>query len=152
MKKLELKHIAPYLPYSLKGCEYVFKESPKHTRIYQLNSVNTQENETFIWDEINGKSCRIDCKPILIPLVDLLNDEDTIQEIYNTSWIAGQHGFVRSKEVIAIISHEDGSNLNIWLNKPHCNMEWVNEILYKYHYDLKGLIEKGLAIDKNTLE
>lgn len=143
--KLELKHLAPYLPYKLKFQHPVLIWSgnppePSHDEIGE--SEMTCENLLSVID---------DGLPILKSLSDLLMDDDTILEIFNESWIAGQHDIVKKDDVISIIPHEDDHNLNIFLRKPHCNLEWINDILYKYHYDLKGLINKGLAVDYNSL-
>ena len=139
MQKLELKHLASYLPH---GVKTYHKDSNK--KIQDLTPFECSKGMIELKNEQGTKL-------ILRPLSDLLQDDDTILEIYNNSWIAGQYDIVKTNDVIAIISHEDGSNLNIFLSKPHCNMEWINEILYSKHYDLKSLIEKGLAIDINTL-
>jgi len=60
--KLELKCLAAYLPYGLKGAEY------NGAYLYELQSVSF-EGAGFRLPE------RIDCKPILRPLSDLTKEE-----------------------------------------------------------------------------
>ena len=34
----------------------------------------------------------------------------------------------------------------------HKNMAWINKYLYSKHFDIYGLIDSGLAIDKRTIK
>ena len=135
--KLELKHLAPYSLHRLKGCEHVFTQSPKDTRIFELTAIHPKEKEEFIWDEVNGKASRIDCKPILRPLSDfkgmIVRDIKIELELSHN-------------QVMEFFGFMDGEikldNITLGLYNAMC----------KKYIDFNGLIEKGLAIDINTLK
>ena len=110
--KLELKHLAPYLPYKLKVADSIMMK-PKVMNTGQGSSSNWVGIKTVINYRDNN---RFFYKPILRPLYELDIDNET-----NTpSYIQG------------------------------CTYSYVNYLLSE-HYDIFGLIERGLAIDINTL-
>ena len=139
METLELKHLAPYLPY---GLNVMIWNGDAKPYIREMTELKTYTRYVF---------ASVNSKPLLKPLSDLMEDEETISTIINESWIAGEYRIIIS-EVRISIEDEDNDVLSIWLQKPHCNMEWVNDILYANHYDLKFLIEQGLALDLKTIE
>ena len=111
--KLELKHLAPYLPYRLK-IQYKFDgfeicispmvasmTSNSFAKEIPINTV-LSDNKSF--------------KPILRPLSDLNDEENNTPE-----YLQG------------------------------CCYSYVTYLISQ-HYDVFGLIEKGLAIDINTLD
>ena len=110
---LELKHLAPYLPYELKIW-------------YKLIVVDMQELSINNIDKVLEDSKHF--KPILRPLSDLTKDDlDTLQctELYNQ------------------INDADFC--------IHLLPYQIAMYLIENHFDVFGLIEKGLAIDINTL-
>lgn len=138
MKKLELKHLAAYLPYGLKVQFTPFK-----------NQILDFENIKFVLVSEY-------CKPILRPLSDLTNqidwkgqrfypierllsaDEDDLNEFYltgnlNPHWESFMK-ITNSRHLIRGIDY------------------WMIEGMFEWHFDVFGLIEKGLAIDINTLK
>ena len=124
MEKLELKHLAPYLPYGLKI------QGQTHGEIVELScvtetSVNIKDRNFAygMWSDI------FDIKPILRPLSDLKVRKDTY----------GEYNWEYPLEFKQDIKHGQASY--------DC---MVN--LFKEHIDVFGLIEKGLAIDINTLK
>lgn len=120
--KLELKHLAPYLPYGLK-VKYVGKhkyaELITGRSIYNIDGWNGSMLTTLGY-QISFN----DYKPILRPLSDLKYKElgyDSIEfAIYN----------IKNKYAN-------------YINYEYC---------FEWHFDVFGLIEKGLAIDINTLD
>ena len=112
--KLELKHLAPYLPYRISVKWFRPDDNSFHTSDLTISDYNFLTSKMM--------------KPILRPLSDLTKDE--------------------FKEL--------GLNMD-W----HCLDDWIKEqylmtvkeysYLLKKHFDVFGLIEKGLAIDINTL-
>jgi hypothetical protein len=104
--KLELKHLAPYLPYGLSILD------------------GWGDVRTLDYSYLNN----IHCKPILRPLSDLMSGEF-------------MDNIISQKERIEIKK----------LNTCH----WLSynsfQYLLKHHFDVFGLIEKGIAIDINTL-
>jgi hypothetical protein len=110
--KLELKHLAPYLPYELK---YFFKGSVQEVRTLEPEDLGEVMLEWFNQSK----------KPILRPLSDLTED-------YANFWNYSFRDFkwaIINKEVSVLCWHD----------------------LLSKHYDVFGLIEKGLAIDKKTI-
>jgi len=137
--KLELKHLAPYLPYGLKMNRNVF--------IGELITLKNDKDsiaETFefqvtcsIWWE-NTNDCN-HYKPILRPLSDLTKE---ITHNGETFVPIEEYHYLRFEE---ISNYKSGG---IWLN--HIHFREYN-VLIELHFDVFGLIEKGLAIDINTL-
>ena len=125
--KLELRHLAPYLPYALKILN-------PYGDIVELISLS--KNGSY-WDgEITP--CGFDkFKPILRPLSDLSRDEFHIE-------ILEKYGDMQISHVGTFFFALDG-----WTN--FSELQEVLNVLYNNHFDVFGLIPKGLAIDINTL-
>ena len=105
--KLELKHIAPYLPYG----------------VHLMNSYGNWHNTTL--HKSIGVYEMLEMKPILRPMSDLVNNE--FEEDLG-KWI-GEY-----QEL-----HVDDIDYGIIKN------------YFKHHFDVFGLIEKGLAISYNDI-
>jgi hypothetical protein len=125
--KLELKHLAPYLPYKV-------EIQDKHGYIWRLDADTIMG--TILWKH----------KPILRPLSDLtkpiiINGTRHLhmQEIMT---LFEKHSAVLAKGckdmpdlIPALLSSND-----------------IFQKLLQYHFDVFNLIEKGLAIDYNTIK
>ena len=148
--KLELKHIAPYLPYKLMFLEVRRGMFSNSEDIAEQSPMNVGNINSLL----NGKVYRvISRKPILRPLSDLtdeiliiiFNDVDldvvrmrfgiTINYKLMSDWF---------KEHISLRDYNDerGLTMSAWM---------YNELLER-HFDVFGLIENNLAIDINTLK
>jgi len=155
MKKLELKHLAPYLPHKLRcqamgefveGTEFDDEPSPK---ILTVTGFFTDSNEeTFIeaLDKDKDKHeifFRTDFFPILRPLSDL--DEEVK---------------INGEKFIPINSIENyygrdylWSIRNNWGEFHYPSLKYASlSKLFEWHFDVFGLIEKGLAIDINSIQ
>ena len=146
--KLELKHLAPYLPYGLKIEHPTFQSGKR--KISELTSIksNSVETEHRVYCQIAN------CKPILRPLSDI--DKELSFD--------GKFGFIPSKRL-----SDEYLNFSYWgentigkgiLNEKHkmINLCFIaNEIvgecplaiyeqLLEWHFDVFGLIPAGLAI------
>ena len=130
--KIELKHLAPYLPYGLKGKE--FAESEK---MYELTIIQTNAKYKFIWNLVDNHlaNSRIDCKPILRPLSDL----NTFKPKSLLGRTTFEWSYYETKEHLITSIKTQKVNHNIW------------QFLLEHHFDVFGLIEKGLAIDINKI-
>lgn len=146
MVKLELKHLSPYLPYRLKiQHKTIFQESGYESvdTLTSYNIPNVIESDKR--------------KPILRPLSDLSRvgcKETTINEhTINTLLGYGDIEFSHFKGDLDFI-HEGNSSQRYDSSKTISfkTFETVRAELLKGHFDVFGLIEKGLAIDINTLE
>jgi len=133
--KLELKHLAGYLPYGLKGIsteENLGIETVKGLNYYgKHNTVNVVTDV----DDID----LILFKPILRPLSDLTKEIEVNGEKFVPSQ---EYNYLRFEEISTF--------------KGRCNaMKFIQarelELLYEMHFDIYGLIP-DLAIDINTLE
>ena len=116
MKTLELKHLAPYLPYGLK----IMVDRDKANIAY----LSTKRIAFCLVggygevEKIQWKYAHKSIKPILRPLSDLDLPED--------------------------------NEFNTPENLQGCTFGYVTGLISE-HYDVFGLIEKGLAIDINTI-
>jgi len=122
--KLESKHLAPYLPYGLKVLLVNHKSLDGKEHIFNMNSINV--------DVIKG-TIR---KPILRPLSDLAGE---IERLKKLSSFSIDEGWI--EDCISKISPAD------ILDFPF----GIVQFLFENHFDVFGLIEKGLAININDL-
>jgi hypothetical protein len=129
--KLELKHVAPYLPYGLK----YKSEHIEGSRIYTMLGLNEKYNRLdsdcdYGWIYIKG------IKPILRPLSDLTKEIEHNEERFvpfeRIGWGNGTH-------VIPLILEG-----RIDVKEYYLLLEW--------HFDVSNLIGKKLAFDINTLK
>jgi len=120
--KLELKHIAPYLPYGLK---YVPKHNEDDIQLLSIGMLHPQNIESV--------------KPILRPLSDLT---EVIEH-------EGKE-FVPLRVLWKEKYPHDG--LNKSYSKTKCDVEEMPYSfllrLFEWHFDVFGLIPEGLAIEK----
>ena len=136
--KLELKHLAPYLPYGLKGKWGV--------HIFEICGASFNKKISIRVKHYNQtQAYGSGVIPILRPLSDLTKEIE----------INGKK-FIPYDKLKTVISKKQWVKICETINEPEyikiCDMPhwWVN-LLYTWHFDVFGLIEKGLAIDINTL-
>lgn len=138
--KLELKHLAPYLPYGLKMKLLNFPFDG-HIRILELDC-----GHDFHFYLQNNY-----VRPFLRPLSDLTKEIEVNGERFVPI------------EKLEIDSHSVSfhSNINMIKVFPDDSCEWFYPIdvyeniiqkLAEWHFDFQGLIEAGLAIDLNTVK
>ena len=175
MEKLKLEHVTPYLPYGLK-CQYIgivnsenynklvsgkdvdyfaLKNSVYGDKIAEIKELKIFKKywkvyigiyRTGLKGFVNG----YDFKPILRPLSDLTNpclvDGIIPLDVFDKT---GNDKFeYEDLRVFAILrSISDGVVDHGVDILPY----YVIERLFQWHFDVFGLIEKGLAIDINTL-
>lgn len=148
--ELELKHLAPYLPYELK-CLTINAGLGEKTR---ATMVGIQRQMLYLKTDVatitRGFS---EAKPILRPLSDLTKEIEQISIDYNKQFNVPAMRWGSIYIDLKTIASEDKDitkTLKYFLIE---NMSyWVMQELLKKHFDVFGLIEKGLAIDINTLE
>lgn len=155
---LELKHLAPYLPYGLKIFE------PVQSKLLALNLTTSYNTSTiglpFLFEDGNYKHGY--GLPALHPLSDLTKEIEVNGERFvpykelekelllegvvrfgvepHNKWV----GFCIGNNCILPIHDDDGEVLS------ECSLGIV-EKLFEWHFDVFGLIKNGLAIDINTL-
>jgi len=131
--KLEIKHLSPYLPYGLKIANKSIKKSEGILSVYimEINNDNDKgiENVLFGANQI----------PILRPLSDLTKEEK--KEMHSR-----HPNLPNYQEFYEEFVNEKGLNLSETI------IEYAAmEFLIENHFDVFGLIEKGLAININEL-
>ena len=127
--KLELKHLAPYLPYGLKIINVsLFQNNFKK---YISNLVLIPSNIEIGLKDVDG----ISNKPILRPLCDF-NDIDKIKDFSGFNWCDMYDEFFS-------VWFDDICNIEKLILQ--CPYEIMQYFLAK-HYDVFDLITQGLAV------
>ena len=134
-KSLLLKDLSARLPYGLKvKCE---KYSFPVTILYGGNIDEVKFIETGGIENIYA------IKPYLFPLSSMTKEQKKeISKRYNLHTYYGLY--------IEITNHSEG----YWDDDNSCNLQdylWLVDWFNKNHFDYRGLIEKGLAIDATGL-
>lgn len=128
--KLELKHVAGYLPYVLKG---VSKEENLGFEEVKGFSIYGKHNTVCLITNIDDIDLEL-FQPILRPLSDLTKEIEEDVVVYNKLSRRSQSDFAYEEPSVLKWAYDD------------------IQILLEHHFDIHGLIESGLAIDINTLQ
>ena len=152
IKIIELKNLAPYLPYGLKGiCTEEF------TGIETVYGISYYKDSSDIYLITSFDDLDIEYfKPILRPLSDLTKEINYGLSTYAFTYLFEigdcdgcvfefEHGNIKTIKALENISKYNSYNDINYLPNAVVNM------MYEHHFDVFGLIEKGLAIDINTL-
>ena len=131
--KLELKHLAGYLPYGLKVINIEMHENGFKSKHSIKKLVLIPSNLEIGLKDVDG----IKEKPILCPLSDLTKEI----EVNGDKFVP----------IDKIAIYGDENNYLIEQIKFGLVEVIIWQMLLEWHFDIYGLIEKGLAIDKNTL-
>ncbi|CAL67435.1 hypothetical protein [Christiangramia forsetii] len=170
MEKLELKHLAPYLPYGLKikGLTKIYPD-PIITGI-----LGSCDRVYWNYHGASGVWKLEDTKLILRPLSDLTKDikhnnnkflpivelskiefDDEVDIDFSSDF--HENDYLLELEYVptwfALRFHKKDKNFSRWDDGEGisaCKHELLFK-LFEWHFDVFGLIEKGLAIDKNKL-
>jgi len=148
--KLELKHLAPYLPYGLKVGQPRCGKTEAYLMYGFKYSNYANEWIVNIDDSAHGdyqSSYLKGIKPILRPLSDLVKEIE-----HNGERFVPRNNDLLGKYEICTYPNFNffdsfGSNENIE-ELPF----YVIEKLFEWNFDVFNLIEEGLAIDINTLK
>lgn len=132
--KLEPKHLMPYLLFNLKILDI------KGNRKYELIPYKRpyeRLDKKILLSEVFGYEHEA-YKPILRPLSDLTKDEGFYEQFYNA--------FKDDDEHLDYVCEFKGD-----LTQTVTSWRCIS-FLVSAHFDVFGLIEKGLAININTLK
>ena len=141
-KDLLFKDLCARLPYNV-ICQVEFKENGKYnSKVMLLSGIFSDE---AYFTTKGGSIYSNEYKPYLFPLSSMTDEQaKEIQEI------------IGNPNYACIIRKTDG--LELWLNfidtDPTIWLDTIFEVqdyLNKNHFDYRGLIEKGLAIDVTGL-
>ena len=135
-KELLLRDLCNRLPYNVM-CQVEFKEDGKYnSKVMLLSGIFTDE---AYFTTKGGSVYSNEYKPYLFPLSSMTSEQlFEVQEIMGKNEIEIEDGFFN------II---DSSRNTITYLEILAVLEWF----YKNHFDINGLIEKGLAIDATGL-
>ena len=146
--KLELKHLAVYLPYGLKGVatkEYMGIETMRGLTIDEI----TTDVDSIDFDDWN---------PILRPLSDLSKEIEVNGERFvPIDIICEDYGCIEASATMDDfgtynIYDEDEKQIDIIMpDNIHLTSYGVVEKLFEWKFDVYNLIQNGLAIDINKL-
>lgn len=164
--KLELKHLAPYLPYDLKiECHSEEEIQLKGSYVSVMKLLHADGI-----DDNYGNNWNLDIKPILRPLSDLTKEIEVngekflpiieLAKLFHTNKSALTH-FTNIVDAgfygISVNCHIENDDSRFTYYQLR-NSEFVlsntyEEIqkLFEWHFDVFGLIKQNLAIDVNTL-
>lgn len=144
-KKLTLREIAPYLPYGLKSADNSVKAyGLKKPLISNIDTINVMKF-------IDGGT---EAKPILRPLSDLTKDIEhngikinPYSDIYNIQRDVEIYRPLNLDHPIELLVNTEDYSQEVDLYDGYL----IIQKLLEWQFDIFGLIEKGLAIDINTL-
>lgn len=140
MEKLELKHLASYLPYEL-----IVKSI--RDKMYILDIYSNMRGSGMEKREISSVLSE-EMKPLLRPLSDLSNSVYYEKFSMNRKLI-DDHIIIKR---LSTIDFEEKNNLITYYHLSFLENYEIIECLFELHFDIFGLIEKGLAIDINTIK
>ena len=148
MKQLELKHIAPYLPYNLK-CKYPYGNKEGLVRNVFNLSLDSDDVKISV-DFMDGEHVWMFI-PLLRPMSDLFENIVHNEEIvcvakviknldYSIEWWNESRTALHYPETGEFCITSSDYELD------YKSLDYsIIETLFKYHFDVFGLIEKGLA-------
>lgn len=151
--KLELKHLAPYLPYGLK----IQWDDTKDIYGISFGETNYNDNlyslETLVFT-MEGKDV-LGWKPILRPLSDLTKEiEHDGEKFVPVDWI--EMNLRKGIDIYKPLNPEFPIEITITTNDYSHEVELydgylIMQKLISWHFDVFNLIDQGLAIDINSL-
>lgn len=155
MEKLELKHLSGYLPYALK---VLSRET-----IFEMDVYSNMRGSGIKKIEIHSVISN-QMKPILRPISDLTKEIEVNGEkfvpIYRINYIPYKSNFIHppkqgicDRDIDETLCFAAGGSWEGGVEEGIDTFQFLTlyNKLYEWHFDVFGLIEKGLAIDINTL-
>ena len=140
METLEIKHLAAYLPYKIKI--RVFRENES---LFIEDVEITGEVIDYIFE--TKEYSKYKYKPILRPLSDLTKEI----EVYGKRFVPANTEMLCNFQITNYkgFCFFDGFGSNVNIDEmPY----YTIEKLLSWHFDIFGLIDKGLAVNINELE
>ena len=134
MEKLTIKELAPYLPYEL---QWVFEGSDDVHEVVGLDITDFGVHIISPYGD-SGRCSIKEGKPLLIPLSQLTEEIEHNGERFVSMEALSE--WTMSKEEFEYI-------VDWLLNKGVDNIPyWVVEKLHEWHFDVFGLIDRGIAL------
>ncbi|NII81730.1 MULTISPECIES: hypothetical protein [unclassified Pedobacter] len=133
METLTLAHLAPYMPYEL-------QVHSANTRLYSSSNIWTLEGivrGNVYLSELTYPADIFAVKPILRPMFTISDHPLADELVTDNEWLTG---VTKESEIDQLA----GVNLDGFLDFNFSYHAWQK--LFEHHFDVFGLIEKGLAI------
>jgi hypothetical protein len=131
--ELELKHIAPYLPYGLKwtlqGLNEFAMSGVTHETLF------TESGAVLTWPK------HPDLPRALFPLLRPLSSLTKVIEVDGKKFVP-----INNLTLSKADSFSDFLDLSKGIKDVMSFRYWVVEKLFEWHFDVFGLIEEGLAV------
>jgi DNA phosphorothioation-dependent restriction protein DptG len=144
--ELEPKHLAPYFAHELKCMvEYEVNDNQIVNLLAMSNGMISVSKKSFPYSE-NLQLC--DIKPILRPLSDLTKViEVNGEKFIPWEWFNENPSENHCEVYEEWFEHIEDNNWASWVSAPY----ELTQKMIEWHFDVFGLIEKGLAININDL-
>lgn len=152
MEKLEIKHLAPYLPYGLKVLIY-------NEDLVKILGVDFSTNLHVVLGKKENDIGRFhysltDIKPILRLFSDLTKKIEIESKNFVPIEILKKEYFVKEIDFFDVFNRNE-NEIGIYMKSIDYTIKptpyLVYQKLFEWHFDVFGLIEKGLAVDINTI-
>jgi len=138
--KLELKHLAPYLPYNVVVCVNDFKV----VNVKPIHKLHTNEGVGNINHILTSDRYRLSLRPLSDLVKEIEHNGETFVPIEKIKNMWGYKTFEYQGSVSYAHYFKLENNEPAILHLPYCFIE----LFLEWHFDIYGLIEKGLAIEK----
>lgn len=149
--KLELKHLAPYLPYGLKALSIDgFSVSILGVDFTTNRILNINGDRTFTIAEI---------KPLLRPLSDLTKEIEIggkkfvpmeyffeFENPHNKIPKRMKYYYEEVPNRVSITHNASSRSTEVLFSEMGANPYWMTQKLFEWHFDVFGLIDEGLAL------
>lgn len=150
MEKLELKHLAGYLPYGLKW-------SLQGLKTFEMQGITPSTLYTIEGTVLNWEK-HPDLPQALFPILRPLSDLTKEIEVNGEKFVPIR----KLEDLFPCVEFYNDDELSYLFYDTDCRGEFFYSIelsltleisskLFEWHFDVFGLIEKGLAIDISTL-
>lgn len=149
--KLELKHLAPYLPYKLK------MKGNQGGDVFHL--LGLRNNETCLFFELSYWEDIFDFKPMLRPICDLTKEIEIngkkfvpmeylfdFENPYNKIPKRMKYHYEEVPNRISITHNATCRSTEVLFSEMGANPYWMMQKLFEWHFDVFGLINEGLAL------
>lgn len=161
--KLELKHLAAYLPYRINPLQLQYE-----------GGIHTLDGLSGAWNVDLRQAMRVienvhveTVKPLLIPLTELRNDQTVISELIAMASGSNTIGGLTPVEGLndtavlfectryenPLLFYYSNNSFHLYINNEGVRLNIVNQLelygkLFQHHFDVFNLIESGLALNK----
>jgi len=151
--ELELKHILPYLDFGIKAIDL---QADHGDNVFEITGFSNTKGNIEVFDQYGNFDIKMsEIKPILRPLSDLTKEIDVNGEKFIPIEKLNNDFRQNSKDLnICMFANELSIDIDTEDYSQCIDLAdgfRISEKLLEWHFDISGLIENNLAINKNTL-